>query len=376
MKNKNLRSSAFWHRKRVFLTGHTGFKGAWLSIWLDSLGAEVTGYALKPPTKPSLFELCHIDRSVKSVIADIRDAGRLQKAVLAAKPEIIIHMAAQPIVRQSYKDPRETYETNVMGTVNLLEAVRKCGTARAVVNVTTDKCYENKEHLRGYKEDEPMGGYDPYSSSKACSELVTAAYRNSFFNPKSYSPSCRSSSPLAHHVALASARAGNVIGGGDWAADRLIPDIIRAALKGDKVLIRNPRAIRPWQHVLEPLSGYLALAEKLYTRGPGYAKAWNFGPDAGDAKDVEWIVKRMFSSWPDAPGYTLDKGLHPHEAHYLKLDSSKARRELGWAPRWRIGQAIDKIIEWTRAYQNSLDMREVCLKQINEYIAIGKLYRY
>ncbi len=379
MKNKNLPSSSFWRDKKVFLTGHTGFKGAWLSIWLDAMGAEVTGYALKPPTKPSLFELCRVDRSVKSLIADIRDAGRLQKTVLAARPEIIIHMAAQPIVRQSYKDPRETYETNVMGTVNLLEAVRKCGTVRAVVNVTTDKCYENKEHLRGYKEDEPMGGYDPYSSSKACSELVTAAYRNSFFNPKSYSPSCRSSSPLilqssnppvlqcAHHVALASARAGNVIGGGDWAADRLIPDIIRAALKGDKVLIRNPRAIRPWQHVLEPLSGYLALAEKLYKRGPGYAQAWNFGPDADDAKDVEWIAERMFAAWPEAPGYTLDKGLHPHEAHYLKLDSAKARRELGWAPRWRIGQAIDKIIEWTLAYKNKQDMRKVCLKQIGEY---------
>ena len=371
-KPQTLKPWSFWRGKKVFVTGHTGFKGAWLSIWLDALGAKVTGYALKPPTNPSLFELCRVDRSVKSVIADIRDAGRLQKAVLAAKPEIIIHMAAQPLVRQSYKDPRETYETNIMGTVNLLEAARKCGTARAIVNVTTDKCYENKEHLRAYKEGEPMGGYDPYSSSKACSELVTAAYRNSFFNPENYSVSCQPPNsstlqPPRHHVALASARAGNVIGGGDWAADRLIPDIIRAALKGDKVLIRNPGAIRPWQHVLEPLSGYLMIAEALYKGGPRYAQAWNFGPDAGDAKDVEWIVKRMFSAWPEAPGYIIDKGCHPHEAHYLKLDSSKARKELGWAPRWHIGEAIDKIIEWTLAYKRKQNMREVCLRQIGEY---------
>jgi CDP-glucose 4,6-dehydratase len=267
-------------------------------------------------------------------------------------------MAAQPLVRESYRAPAETYETNVMGTVNLLEAVRACGSVRAVVNVTTDKCYENKEHLRGYKEGEPLGGYDPYSSSKACSELVTSAYRNSFFNPAEYKK---------HGVALASARAGNVIGGGDWAADRLIPDMIRAALKGEKVRIRNPRAIRPWQHVLEPLSGYLMLAEQLYKHGTRCAQAWNFGPDAGDARDVEWIVKRMFAAWPEAPGYVIDKGRHPHEAHFLKLDSSKARRELGWAPRWHIGTAIDKIITWTRTYAAKEDMRQVCLDQIREY---------
>lgn len=350
-----------WQDKKVFLTGHTGFKGAWLSIWLDSLGAKVTGYALRPPTKPSIFELCRLDRRIKSVIGDVRDASKLKRAMLAAKPEIVIHMAAQPLVRLSYKEPAETYETNVMGVVNLLEGVRACPSVRAVVNVTTDKCYENKEHARAFREDEPMGGYDPYSSSKGCSELVTSAYRNSFFNPADYKK---------HGVALASARAGNVIGGGDWAEDRLIPDIIRAGLRGEKVRIRNPRAIRPWQHVLEPLSGYLRLAEMLYTHGPRYAQAWNFGPDAGDAKDVEWIVKRMFSRWPEAAGYAIDKGRHPHEAHYLKLDSSKARKELDWAPRWHIGGAIDKIIEWTRAYKAGEDMREVCLKQIAEYSKI------
>jgi CDP-glucose 4,6-dehydratase len=356
--------NASWRGKRVFLTGHTGFKGAWLAIWLNALGAEVTGYALKPPTEPSIFELCRLHRLIKSNIGDVRDAAKLEKALLAAKPQIVIHMAAQPLVRQSYRNPAETYEINVMGVVNLLEAVRACPGVKAVVNVTTDKCYENKEHARAFREDEPMGGYDPYSSSKGCSELVTSAYRDSFFNPADYKK---------HGVALASARAGNVIGGGDWAADRLIPDLIRAALKGEKVRIRNPRAIRPWQHVLEPLSGYLQLAEKLYMRGPQYAGAWNFGPDAGDAKDVEWIVKRMFAAWPEAPGYVIDKGRHPHEAHYLKLDSSKARRELGWQPRWHIGAAIDKIISWTRAYAAKEDMYDMCIKQIREYTALKDL---
>ena len=352
--------NSFWRGKRVFLTGHTGFKGAWLSVWLDSLGAKVTGYAL-PPAKPSLFELCGLDRRVKSNIADIRDAARLKKAVLAARPEIVVHMAAQPLVRESYRIPAWTYETNVMGTVNLLEAVRACSSVRAVVNVTTDKCYENKGRRRGYKEGEPLGGYDPYSSSKACSELVTAAYRDSFFSP--------GNSSSRRPAALASARAGNVIGGGDWAADRLIPDIIRAALKGEKARIRNPRAVRPWQHVLEPLGGYLLLAEKLYKYGPRYARAWNFGPADRDAKNVEWIARRMFARWPGTSGYAIDKGRHPHEAHFLRLNSSLARRELGWRPRWGIGEALDRVISWTRAYAAKEDMLQVCLGQIEEYSA-------
>lgn len=351
-----------WRGKKVFLTGHTGFKGAWLSLWLDSLGAEVTGYALRPPTEPSLFKLCRLDRRFRSITGDVRDAARLKKALCAAKPEIVIHLAAQPLVLESYRSPAETYGTNVMGTVNLFEAVRRCGSVRAVLNVTTDKCYENTEYRRAYKEGEPLGGYDPYSSSKACSELVTSAYRNSFFNASDYKK---------HGVAVATARAGNVIGGGDWGADRLVPDLIRAALRGRKALLRCPRSIRPWQHVLEPLSGYLLLAERLYTDGSRYAGAWNFGPLPADAKDVEWLARRLFSAWPEAPGYVLDKGRRPHEARCLMLDSSKARRALGWEQRWDAGAAIDRTVSWIKAYRDGGEMRGVCLRQIREYTAQG-----
>ncbi len=348
----------FWEGKKVFLTGHTGFKGAWLCSWLHILGAEVAGYALKPPTDPSLYELCGIDDLVHSTIADVRDKDSLARALRSAQPDIVIHMAAQPLVRDSYKIPGETYEINVMGTVNLFEAVRTGNTVKAVINVTTDKCYENKEWVWGYRENEPLGGYDPYSNSKACSELVTSSYRSSYFNPKEYA---------SHGVAIASARAGNVIGGGDWAADRLIPDFVRAILKGEKVLIRNPHAIRPWQHVLEPLSGYLALAQKLYESGPHYCGAWNFGPDDNDAKPVEWIVKRLCSKWGGQASYEIDKGAHPHEAHYLKLDCSKAKAELGWRPRWNLEKAIDGIVEWTRIYKEGGDVSKVCATQIEEY---------
>ena len=355
--------ASFWKDKRVFLTGHTGFKGAWLSLWLNSLGAEVTGYALEPPTTPSFFDICRIDEIVTSIRADVRDRELLKDAMSKADPEIIIHMAAQPIVRDSYKDPVATYDINVMGSVHLLDAIRHCRGVKAVINITTDKCYENREWIWGYRENEPMGGYDPYSNSKACSELVTSAFRSSFFNPEKYSE---------HGVALASARAGNVIGGGDWGVDRLIPDCIRAVLKGNSILIRNPQAVRPWQHVLEPLAGYLLLAQSLYEEGTQYAEGWNFGPDEKDAKPVDWLVSHFCSAWGDDASYKLDTGEHPHEAHYLRLDCSKANSKLGWHPRLNLERAMDLIVDWTRAYQDGQDMRAFSLSQIKEYENLGK----
>lgn len=348
----------FWKGKKVFLTGHTGFKGSWLCLWLHALGAKVTGYSLHPPTKPSLFELCRIDRLVKTATADVRDLDALTRGMSAASPEIVLHMAAQPLVRDSYKIPVETYEVNVMGTVNVLESVRNSAGVKAVINVTTDKCYENREWMWGYRENESLGGYDPYSNSKACSELVTSAYRSSYFNPKEH---------VVHGVGVATARAGNVIGGGDWGGDRLIPDCIRALLKGEKVAIRSPEAIRPWQHVLEPLSGYLILAQKLFEDGPRYAGAWNFGPDEDDAKPVQWLVERLCTKWGKEASFVIDRGQHPHEAHYLKLDCSKAKSELGWQPRWDLETAIDNVVAWTRAYAEGKDVQRVCLKQIEDY---------
>lgn len=356
----------FWKNKKVFITGHTGFKGSWLCLLLNTFGAKVSGYALSPPTDPSLFALCKIDQLVQSEIADIRDEISLTNAMLRAQPEIVIHMAAQSLVRISYNKPVDTYAINVMGTVNLFEAVRRCLTVKAVINVTTDKCYENKEWVWGYRENESLGGYDPYSSSKACSELVTSAYRRSFLNPSNQSD-------IYASVAVASARAGNVIGGGDWATDRLIPDCVRAILKGEKIIIRNPEAIRPWQHVLEPLSGYLILAQKLYEEGSQYAEAWNFGPEDSDAKSVVWIVKKLSEKWGSEVSHTIDTGKHPHEAHYLKLDCSKAKSQLGWHPRWNLEKAVTSIAEWTQAYRETKDLRKICLDQIGDYFN-GKVF--
>jgi CDP-glucose 4,6-dehydratase len=349
---------AFWRGKRVFLTGHTGFKGSWLSLWLQSLGAQVTGFALAPPSQPSLFETAQVAQGMDALRGDIRDAAALQAVMQAARPDIVIHMAAQALVRYSYANPVETYSTNVMGLVHLFEAVRATPGVRAVVNVTSDKCYENREWPWGYRENEAMGGYDPYSNSKGCAELVTSAYRSSYFNPARHAE---------HGIALGSGRAGNVIGGGDWAEDRLIPDMVRAIGEGRPVRIRSPHAIRPWQHVLEPLSGYLALAERLYTDGPGFAEGFNFGPHDVDARPVQWIVERLCQSWGAGASWELDQAPQPHEAHYLKLDCSKARSRLGWQPRWQLGQTIDHIVAWHKAHAAGQDMRAFTLAQIDTY---------
>jgi CDP-glucose 4,6-dehydratase len=349
---------SFWKTKRVFLTGHTGFKGSWLCLWLQSMGAEVTGYALEPPTEPSLFKLCGIDRSIRSIVGDVRNLEHLKRAIAEARPEIVIHMAAQALVRESYKEPVETYSTNVMGTVNLFEALRGGDGVRSVLNITTDKVYENKEWAWAYRENEPLGGYDPYSSSKACSELVTSSYRDSFFNPNDYAN---------HGVAVASARAGNVVGGGDWAPDRLVPDFIRALLNKEPIVLRSPAAIRPWQHVLEPLSGYLIVAQRICEGGPGFGEAWNFGPNDDDAKTVEWIAKTLCEKWGEGTSYRVDTGLHPHEANYLKLDHSKAKSRFGWRPRWDLETALDAVVEWVRAYRAGGDLSAVCLDQIARY---------
>lgn len=349
---------SFWRGRKVFLTGHTGFKGSWLSLWLQQLGAQVTGFALAPPTQPSLFEMAQVGQGMTSLIGDIRDAAALTSAMSAAAPEVVIHMAAQALVRHSYDDPVGTYATNVMGTVHLLEAVRKCPSVHAVVNVTTDKCYENREWVWGYRENEPMGGHDPYSNSKGCAELVTSAYRNSFFPEQKYAQ---------HKVALASARAGNVIGGGDWAKDRLVPDILAAFMKNEPVVIRNPSSTRPWQHVLEPLRGYLTLAEKLHNEGMAFAEGWNFGPHSDDAQPVEWIVRQLAGKWGSGARWERSTGEHPHEANYLKLDISKASARLHWHPVLRLSEALDLIVDWGRAQQAGHDLRDATLQQIATY---------
>ena len=353
----------FWGGKHVLLTGHTGFKGGWLSLWLQSMGATIVGYALPPPTTLSLFEIAWVGKGMRSIIGDICDLAKLQSVFAEHKPEIVIHMAAQPLVRYSYQNPVETYATNVMGTVHLLEAVRNTPGVRAVVNITTDKCYENREWVWGYRENEPMGGYDPYSNSKGCAELVSSAYRSSFFNSKNHAQ---------HGVALATARAGNVIGGGDWAQDRLMPDIITSFEQGTSVSIRNPHAIRPWQHVLEPLRGYLTLAERLYEQGSSYAEGWNFGPNDQDVKPVGWIVQQMAALWGGDARWQIDEGDHPHEENYLKLDISKARSRLNWHPALRLEDALKLIVDWSNQYRAGADMRQFTLAQIHAYQALTK----
>lgn len=344
---------AFWQGKRVFLTGHTGFKGSWLSLWLQAMGARVFGLALAPPTSPALFDVARVGDGMESTIGDIRDFSVVSAAINQARPDIVIHMAAQPLVRLSYDAPVETYATNVMGTVHVLEAARHASNLRAVVNVTTDKCYENREWFWGYREDEPMGGFDPYSNSKGCSELATSAFRRSFFRPA--------------NIGLASARAGNVIGGGDWAADRLVPDILRSFERDEPVKIRNSSAIRPWQHVLEPLSGYLVLAQKLYDGDHALDEPWNFGPRDEDAQPVGWIVEQMAALWGPEACWQVDGGPHPHEAHFLKLDISKAHARLGWAPKWNLSTALHQIIDWHRSWLDGKDMKASCLAQIEMY---------
>ncbi len=344
---------SFWRGRSVFLTGHTGFKGGWLALWLSLLGAKVHGYSLPPPTKPSFFEETKLQaRVASSTIGDIRDLKNLSQAMRDSSPSVVIHMAAQPLVRESYSSPVDTFATNVLGTVNLLEASRKTDSVEAIINITTDKCYENQEWIWPYRENDRLGGRDPYSSSKACAELATAAYRESFLS--------------AAGVHLVTARAGNVIGGGDWAADRLIPDFLKALDAGETLRIRSPHAIRPWQHVLEPLAGYLLLAEALVSQGADYVDAWNFGPDESDAKPVSWIVERLCEKFPNSR-HELESKPQPHEAELLKLDSSKAKSKLGWAPRWSLETALEKTVDWHQAWKLGGSMSDLSLQQIQAY---------
>ncbi len=352
----------FWQGKKVLITGHTGFKGSWLSLWLQKLGANVIGYALPPPTEPNLYTAANVAAGMTSITGDVRDLAALQTVLKEEQPEIIFHLAAQPIVRQSYRDPVETYATNVLGTVHLLEAVRHGATVRAVVCITSDKCYQNNEWVWGYRETDPMGGYDPYSSSKGAAELAISSFRDSYFSPNSYAQ---------HGVGLASTRSGNVIGGGDWAADRLIPDFMRAIVAQQPILIRNPSSIRPWMHVLDPLNGYLNVAEKLVQHGGEYAQAWNFGPNDEDTQNVSWIVDHLTQAWGENAGWELSSDEHPHENKWLKLDCSKAFRYLQWRTNLPLATSLEWIVAWHKAHQAGADMHAVTMAQIVQFEQIA-----
>lgn len=348
-------SAEFWAGKRVFLTGHTGFKGGWLSLWLQTLGAEVFGYSLEPPTTPNLYSLANVGANMHCTIADIRDMSALRTAINNARPDVVLHLAAQPLVLESYANPLETLDTNILGTANLLQCVRALTSVKSVVVVTSDKCYQNNEWDWAYREDEPMGGSDPYSVSKGCAELVTASFRQSFF--------------ADHPASIATARAGNVIGGGDFAKDRLLTDIMFAIRNGKPVQIRNPNATRPWQHVLEPLGGYLLLAQFLAQRGSEFAEGWNFGPAEEDARPVSWICDQLVDRWGDGACWETDSRVHPHEATYLKVDSSKSKRRLGWQPKLRLAEALDWIVSWNRDYENGNDLAQATRHQIQKFQA-------
>ena len=346
----------FWSGKRVFLTGHTGFKGGWIGHWLSELGAMVYGYALGPPTKPNFFSETQLNQRLSgSTTGDLNDYTSIVRALQRAKPDIVIHMAAQPLVRSSYQSPLETFSANVMGTLNLLEASRMIGSIKAFLNITSDKCYENKEWGWPYRENDRLGGDDPYSASKACAEIVTAAYRKSYF--------------MEAGIHLATARAGNVIGGGDWATDRLVPDFLRALDAGDTMKIRFPHAVRPWQHVLEPLSGYLLLVERLHDGGETFAEPWNFGPNDEEARSVGWVADRLCHIAPDVKWVAETADINPRETQMLRVDSSKTRDRLGWKPRWTLENALDKTLEWHQAWRNKQDMGRVCSNQIEEYVS-------
>ena len=350
----HLQSSGFWKGKRVLVTGHTGFKGGWLCLWLHTLGAELCGLSLEPPTTPNLFQVVELQRLMRSVIGDIRDPRNVSNVFGEFRPEIVFHLAAQPLVLSSYRDPVQTYETNVMGTVNLLEAVRTSTSTQVVINVTSDKCYQNRDDGQAYTEDDPMGGNDPYSSSKGCSELITAAYRHSFINKMG--------------IGLATARAGNVIGGGDWAEDRLVPDTLKAFEAKRPVLLRHPNAVRPWQHVLDPIFGYIILGEALWKDRQRFSRGWNFGPAQSSLKTVGWIVERLCLNWGNDATWALDGATeYPHESNSLMLDPSKSRQELGWQTRLGIEDTIDKTIEWHRAWRHGENCRDKSFSQIYEY---------